>query len=139
VAYVLDPPGAVLQRADVCSREVPSSRDLADILATDSDRIAALAAAAELVASLSRAGARHHDLNAKNILLTNEKAYILDVDRLTLGETPEAALDANLARLSRSLRKWREQFGARISDEEISELHALAQRAFDRPAHGSIS
>ena len=139
VAYVLYPPGGLLQRADVCSREVPGSRDLADILATASDRVAAIAATADLVASLSRVGARHHDLNAKNILLTDEKAYVLDVDRLTLGEKPEAALDANLARLSRSLRKWREQFGARISDDEISELHALAQRAFDRLASGSLS
>jgi 3-deoxy-D-manno-octulosonic acid kinase len=139
LAYVLYPPAALLQRADVCSREVPDSRDLADILSTGVDRAAAIAATAELVAVLSRAGARHHDLNAKNILVTAEKAYVLDVDRLTLGGSPGAALDANLERLTRSLCKWREQFGARISDDEITELHGRSRRAFQLGSQSSVS
>jgi len=134
VAYVLYPPGGLLQRSDVCSREIAGSRDLAQILARDggTERAAAFAATAELVASLARAGARHHDLNAKNILLTYEMAYVLDVDRMTLGGKPEAVLAGNLARLGRSLRKWRDRFGARVSERDIAELEAGTRRVLQR-------
>ena len=134
VAYVLYPPGGLLQRSDVCSREIAGSRDLAQILARDggTERAAAFAATAELVASLARAGARHHDLNAKNVLLTYEMAYVLDVDRMTLGGKPEAVLAGNLARLGRSLRKWRDRFGARVSERDIAELEAGTRRVLQR-------
>jgi len=134
VAYALYPPGGVLQRSDVCSREIAGSRDLAQILSRDggTERAAAFAATAELVASLARAGARHHDLNAKNILLTYESAYVLDVDRVTLGGKPDTVLAGNLARLGRSLRKWRDRSGARISERDIAELEAGSRRALER-------
>ena len=131
VAYVLYPPGGVFQRSDVCSREIPASRDLARVLTQEGEpeRKAALQATADLVAALSRVGARHHDLNAKNVLLTSDAAYVLDVDRVALGGEPEAALIGNLNRLSRSLRKWRDRFQARVSEREISELETAARRA----------
>lgn len=134
MAYALYPPGGVLQRSDVCSREIPGSRDLAQILTQDggTERAAAFAATAELVAALARAGARHHDLNAKNVLLTYETAYVLDVDRMTLGGKPEAALDGMLSRLGRSLRKWRDRFAAKVSERDITELEAGARRALQR-------
>jgi hypothetical protein len=134
MAYALYPPGGVLQRSDVCSREIPGSRDLAQILTRDggTERSAAIAATAELVAALARAGARHHDLNAKNVLLTYETAYVLDVDRMTLGDKPEAALDGNLSRLGRSLRKWRDRFGAKVSERDITELEVSSRRALQR-------
>ena len=134
LAYALYPPGGVLQRSDVCSREIQGSRDLAQILSRDGgpERAAAFVATAELIAALARAGARHHDLNAKNILLTFEKAYVLDVDRMTLGGKPETVLGGNLARLERSLRKWRDRFGARISERDISELEVSTRRALQR-------
>jgi tRNA A-37 threonylcarbamoyl transferase component Bud32 len=134
VAYALYPPGGLLQRSDVCSREVPRSRDLAQVLTGEgtSERTLALAATAELVAALARAGARHHDLNAKNVLVTAERAYVLDVDRMALHRTPETALRGNLERLARSLRKWRDQFGARVAERDITELEAGARRALGR-------
>jgi tRNA A-37 threonylcarbamoyl transferase component Bud32 len=134
VAYALYPPGGLLQRSDVCSREVAGSRDLADVLTGDgpAERGAALAATADLVGLLSAAGARHHDLNAKNVLLSQEKAYVLDVDRMTLRQDGLTALTANLARLARSLRKWRDQFGARVSDGDISDLEARARQGLRR-------
>ena len=134
LAYALYPPGGVLQRSDVCSREIQGSRDLAQILSRDggAERAAAFAATAELLAALARAEARHHDLNAKNILLTYESAYVLDVDRMSLGGKPDAVLAGNLARLARSLRKWRDQFGARISERDILELEANSRRALQR-------
>lgn len=131
VAYVLYPPGGVFQRSDVCSREIAGSRDLARVLTQEGEpeRMAALLATAQLVASLARAGARHHDLNAKNVLINGEVAYVLDVDRVILGGQPDAVLVANLNRLSRSLRKWRDRFQARIAEREITELEATARRA----------
>lgn len=132
MAYVLYPPGGILQRADVVSREIPGSRDLADIISRDGEpeRAAAFAATSRLLSSLARAGARHHDLNAKNVLLTAENAYVLDVDRMTLGERPESAHQGNLARLAGSLRKWRDRFGARITEKDVADLEASALQAF---------
>lgn len=131
VAYALYPPGGWLQRSDVCSREVAGGRDLAQVLTGEgaAERAAALAVTATLLASLSRAGARHHDLNAKNVLVTPERAYVLDVDRMALGRQPHAAFAGNMARLARSLRKWRDQFGARVAERDISELETTARRA----------
>ena len=130
VAYVVYPPGGVLQRSDVVSKEIAGGRDLAEILVRDGgpERAAAFAATADLLAALAKAGARHADLNAKNVLLTYETAYVLDVDRVTMGEAPDVALDANLARLSRSLRKWRDRFGARLSERDLTDLQSTARR-----------
>jgi tRNA A-37 threonylcarbamoyl transferase component Bud32 len=130
VAYVLYPPAGLLQRADVCSREIADSRDFGLIMSRPdaTERAPAIQAAARLVAALARAGARHHDLNAKNILLTADIAYVLDVDRVVLGAHPKSVLEANLARLTRSLHKSRTQFGAKITDDEIAELERLARQ-----------
>jgi len=130
IAYVVYPPGGLLQRADVASVEIAGGRDLADILVQDGgpERAAAFAATAHLLAALARAGARHADLNAKNVLITYETAYVLDVDRATLGETHDAAFEANLTRLARSLRKWRDRFGARISERDLMDLQSTARR-----------
>lgn len=131
VAYALYPPGSWLQRSDVCSREIPGGRDLAQVLTGEgpAERTAALGLTAALLASLARAGARHHDLNAKNVLVTRDRAYVLDVDRLALDCPPDVAFAGNMARLARSLRKWRDQFGARVAERDISELETSARRA----------
>ena len=134
VAYVLYPPGGILQRSDVCSVEIGQSRDLAEILrdGSDAERRSALALSATLVAQMSRAGARHHDLNAKNILVATDRALALDVDRVTMGGEPAATLEANLARLARSMRKWRDQFNARVSDADVAGLESAAREALGR-------
>jgi tRNA A-37 threonylcarbamoyl transferase component Bud32 len=128
LGYAVYPPGGIFQRCDVCSREVPGGKDLAEILRTGSapERSAALEHVAALVGALSRAGARHHDLNAKNVLIAGERAYVLDVDRVTLRVDRERALAANLGRLTRSIRKWRDRWGASVSDADISALESKA-------------
>ncbi|HYC50210.1 MAG TPA: lipopolysaccharide kinase InaA family protein [Gemmatimonadaceae bacterium] len=128
IAYALYPPGGWLQRSDVCSREVTGGRDLAQVLTGEgtAQRAEALACTATLVGTLSAAGARHADLNAKNVLLAGETAYVLDVDRVRLRQRPDATLAGNLDRLARSLRKWRETAGARVTDDDIIQL---AERA----------
>jgi hypothetical protein len=131
VGYVLYPPGGVVQRSDVCSREVAGARDLADVLThgVADDRRNALRIAAEVVVSLSRARARHHDLNAKNILVADSSGFVLDVDRVALNVPEQAALAANLRRLSRSLRKWRDRFRANVSEDDIVVLETTARRS----------
>lgn len=132
VAYAVYAAGGLLRRADVCSREIPNSRDLAHVLARSdpASRQSALAMTARLVATLSLAGVRHHDLNAKNVLVAPDGAYVLDVDRVILGIPPPAALDANLSRLGRSLRKWRDEFGANVSEADAAQLDAGVREAF---------
>ncbi len=132
---------APFARSDVATRMADASADLAARLAAaDADaRRRDLDLTATLVAQLSRAGARHHDLNAKNVLIgvrdartedgAGTQAIVLDVDRVTFGWAPEIALAHNLRRLDRSLRKRRERFGEAVTDGEIA---ALARAAAER-------
>jgi lipopolysaccharide kinase (Kdo/WaaP) family protein len=123
-----------LCRADVMTFEVPSSRDLsAAIMSPDAGcRAAAIRATAHLIGSLAAAGARHHDLNVKNVLLRHPAdgrldALVLDVDRVSFSTNRAPVLEANLARLLRSARKWRANYGAPITDSELVELAAVAR------------
>ena len=115
------------QRADVATREVKNSFDLSAALMSDdaAHRSRAIAAAADLVVTLGVIGARHADLNVKNILLREEagtlRAMVLDVDRVVFGE-PEIVYDLNLERLLRSARKWQTVHGARVTKGELDEL-----------------
>lgn len=75
---------------------------------------------------------RHHDLNVKNVLLSRDRgaltAWLLDVDRVELGAANDRAVGAaNVERLARSARKWRDQRGADVNDETLAELEALAR------------
>lgn len=131
VAYATYPAGPLLRRSDVATREVPRGKDLAVALLNpppgDAKR-ELLRAAAALVAALGRCGARHPDLNLKNVLLApgsagRTEAWVLDVDRVTFGRAGDPAVTrANLERLTRSARKWRELYGAAISDAELAQL-----------------
>ncbi len=132
VAYAVYPARAGLRRVDVATALVPDGVDLAAVLAraeADATPDAAGAGAhaawvgptAALLAALARAGARHPDLNVKNVLLAPAdeshvddaaRAWVLDVDvaRVLAADVAPAAaaatLAANLARLARSARKW---------------------------------
>lgn len=116
----------MLRRSDVVTSEIVGGRDLATYMAADSDadeREAAWQAALDLVLALNAGGARHHDLNVKNILLApgsqSLEAWVLDVDRVTFGVPGSAAVSrGNAARLLRSARKWRDQRGA-VFDERV--------------------
>lgn len=135
VGYALYPGPAGLCRADVATVEVPGSRDLsAAIRSEDAEhRARALRAAARLVDSLSAVGARHHDLNVKNVLLRDGpngelEALALDVDRVVFSSNLAMVREANLARLVRSARKWRANYGAPITDSELAMLDAPVLR-----------
>jgi hypothetical protein len=136
IAFVVYRVGPVLRRSDVVTRELTDGTDLASLLeqADRGDRRSrALEDAAALVAALSRAGAHHSDLNLKNILVTGidaggseaSRAYVLDVDRIRFHIPGDPmVLQANVKRLERSIRKWRDQRGLKVDDTEIEALRA---------------
>jgi 3-deoxy-D-manno-octulosonic acid kinase len=143
LAYATYPAAPGLWRADVVTRYVAPSADLAAVLLSEDELLRADAwdATAVLIREMSAAGVRHHDLNAKNVLLhlrgdAPSLAMVLDVDRVVFGERPEQALEANMNRLIRSLRKWRTLYGARVDESEID---ALARRVRDATAAPSMT
>jgi hypothetical protein len=141
LGYVIYRTIAGLACIDVFSREVPDSFDLSRILIAPrpDEMIPAWSATRRLVRSLADAGARHHDLNVKNILLQRLagrgfEPYVLDVDRVQFGDDRPAINDANIDRLMRSARKWQQAFGAPISDADLRDLEALLRRPAAQPA-----
>src|SRR3979411_2481 len=127
VAYVSYPKNLMLRRSDVATREIPNGHDLSVALArvTDHDHREMIRdAVAKMLRSLTHAGAHHQDLNLKNLLLTagtgpGLDAHVLDVDRVRFSSqgSPLVA-KANLDRLIRSLRKWRDLHSLPYSPED---------------------
>ena len=130
LGYAVYPAAFGLSRVDVLIAELRDSRDLAAVIAERGgfgDEL--LDPVATLLATLARAGARHEDLNLKNVLVTRgdpEIAWAIDVDRVVFDVPRVRALEANLARLVRSARKWRMGRGLPFSDERLA---TLARRA----------
>ena len=128
--YGIQRVAAALRRSDVVTREIIGGRDLSTYLmpgSSPADREEAWAATRRLVLALNAAGARHHDLNVKNILLAAAEgelvAWVLDVDRVDFGERGSAAVrEGNAARLLRSARKWRDVHGAVLDEGALSAL-----------------
>jgi hypothetical protein len=117
----------ILRRADVVTEEVGSATDLGAVLVTGTadERSRAWRLTYALLQSLARAGARHHDLNAKNILIpsTGDSALVLDVDRVVFGEPGDPSIArGNADRLARSARKFRSLYGATVSEADVAGL-----------------
>lgn len=131
IGYVLYPTGRGLCRTDVATKRLPAGADFPALWRTSdaTARADILDAVATLVRRLSAAGAHHADLNVKNVYVSEENAtmvaYALDVDRVQF-VTGDAA-SANLARLLRSLRKARQQFGLELSDADLARLTQRVQ------------
>jgi len=100
--------GPAYFRADLITEEIEDARTLADILSAEP-----LPAASwqQIGASIKRFHAHdvyHADLNARNILLTGEgQIYLIDFDNSYIRSATESWKDANLARLHRSLMKFK--------------------------------
>jgi hypothetical protein len=136
VAYVSYPLNWVLRRSDVATRELPNGHDLSVALMKVTDhahRVMVLDAVAKLLRSLTQAGAHHPDLNLKNVLLTAGEgpgldAHVLDVDRVSFSSPGNPLVaKANLDRLIRSLRKWRDlhELPYSAEDEEYLRLRSV--------------
>jgi hypothetical protein len=130
LAWTTDAAGPGMVRIDVCTTFVPDAHDLPSWFATarEEQLPVAIAAVASLVEQLAVLGARHADLNLKNILLTSQQiAHVLDVDRVTFSRAPVDRIRvANWDRLLRSATKWARTAGARIP---LDALRNAAQRA----------
>jgi 3-deoxy-D-manno-octulosonic acid kinase len=136
VAYSTYEVAPLLRRVDVATREVPSALDLAATLERDRDPGAvrdAVRVVAKLLARMAVAGARHPDLNVRNVLIARDEnghreAWLLDVDRVWF-DTPRhpRVREANLSRFARSARKLRALEGLPIADGEMALLAALAR------------
>lgn len=133
VAYALYDAGPLLRRADVATLEIAEGSDLpASLERWPAHRGAILAAIARLVVQLTRAGARHPDLNVKNVLLTldgdSALAYVLDVDRIVFGAPGDPRItDSNTSRLARSVHRWHERRGPLLDDGELRRLERLVR------------
>lgn len=125
--YGIEPAHGIFRRADVVTMEISNGRDMATYMQPHEDagaRERAWSATRALVRALNAAGARHHDLNVKNILIAPGKvgleAWVLDVDRVEFSRPDDPAVrDGNVARLLRSARKWRDERGAVFDEREI--------------------
>lgn len=128
--------GAGLCRVDVVSRFVPDAYDLGAVSAGLVPGISlpdALTATLTLLRQCATAGVHHPDLNVKNVLLTRDanrrlQAMIIDVDVIQWdGARPaRETMHANVTRLTRSMKKWRTQFGADLPDATIERFASEA-------------
>jgi 3-deoxy-D-manno-octulosonic acid kinase len=131
--YGIESVRLVLRRSDVVTLEVTGGRDLASYMMpgeVPALRGEAWRATRVLVQSLNAAGARHHDLNVKNVLLTDGEgglvAWVLDVDRVRFGQQHAASVRVgNATRLLQSARKWRDERGGVLDERELAALGTL--------------
>ena len=137
VAFVSYPAGPIFRRSDVATREIPESHDLAVVLreiGDESHRVACLAATGKLLGLLSKSGAHHPDLNARNVLISWDAsegaiAHVLDVDRIRFHVPGDPMVSrANLARLERSLEKLRERESLGVSERDIQLIREAAAK-----------
>lgn len=121
--------------SDVVTEEIQDSEDFGAVLLEtrpgSDDREKAWDGVIDLLARLSSAGVRHHDLNVKNILLRRNAndscdAWLLDVDRVKMNLARREADTGNRSRLLRSIEKWRDTRGAQVSGAEIEILRRKA-------------
>lgn len=136
VGYAVYPAWFGLARIDVLVEEVAGARDLANMVRDGGMTPPLVEATARLLAALARAGARHEDLNLKNVLISRASspagqpieptAYAIDVDRVSFGHPRVRTMEANIARLARSARKWRRGRELPVDEDQLA---ALARRA----------
>ena len=124
-----------LCEVDVVTRYVADAADLGMVLAGLApfvDCETALSSTQRLLMQLAKHGVIHPDLNVKNILLHPTtggiEALIIDVDVVRWDPTRAAneTMRVNIARLTRSVRKWRTHFGCDVTDSRISAFAASA-------------
>ena len=124
-----------LARVDVVSAYVDDTADLGMVIAGLAPHVecdGALAATLVLLEQLARHGVVHPDLNVKNILLHTvgaqaPEAMVIDIDVVRIGNSsPTETMERNVARLVRSLHKWRRHFGCDLADQRIAAFAAAA-------------
>jgi tRNA A-37 threonylcarbamoyl transferase component Bud32 len=116
----------LFRRFDIATEFIPDAQDLSEVLFGDvvpGDPV--LRRTAELIRGMLEAGLIHEDLNVKNILLTNDGAYVLDLDRCRLaGRVSEHDAQRMRNRFFRSVNKWETRTGQRVHDVARNVLSA---------------
>ncbi|GAB3678609.1 3-deoxy-D-manno-octulosonic acid kinase [Salinisphaera aquimarina] len=93
-------------RSDVVTERIAGARPLADVLMEKALPATAWQALGGAVARFHRAGIRHADLNARNVLVDSDlNFHLIDFDKAKR-VAPGAWREPNLARLRRSLDKF---------------------------------
>ncbi|MEP6482944.1 MAG: 3-deoxy-D-manno-octulosonic acid kinase [Rudaea sp.] len=92
-------------RADLITRRIENAPTLADVLVAHRCTDDMAERVGTTLAAFHRAGAFHADLNAHNILVGDDKIWIIDFDRGRLRVPTERWRRRNLQRLHRSLVK----------------------------------
>lgn len=120
-------PDGLYYRCDLVTEVVPGVRTLAELLHEhDGTRewLVSMGRAGALVRRLGEAGVFHVDLNARNILLSDdpdEDAWVVDLDRARIlrGASPSAS-ERMQVRLTRSIIKFGTPTGERLGDAEVA-------------------
>ncbi len=147
LGFVRHKAGPGLVRVDVVTHYVPDAADFGMVVAglgADVECDEALEATRRLLVHLAVLGIVHPDLNVKNVLLHRSgsgaaEAMIIDVDtiRWDPSRTPGDTMRRNLARLTRSIRKWRRRFGCELDEDRIDEFIRAASADLGRDRSGS--
>ncbi len=122
-------------RADLVTSYIPNTSDLVEALFDTrrkgaggaTERLDALRTTGALLKDLARAGIRHRDLHAGNVLLEWQGAaprpHLLDLDRCDVGaEGTTVPVTPMFQRLRRSLLKWERRTGLNLSEQEWKTL-----------------
>ena len=105
----------MFRRYDMATHFIPSARDLTDALFDDTDRTLVVEHAAVLLRDVVRNGLLHRDLNLKNILVADDGAYVLDLDRAQIFDRlTQMQASAMRTRFMRSLTKWEQKLGRTV-------------------------
>ncbi|MCL1147767.1 3-deoxy-D-manno-octulosonic acid kinase [Shewanella sp. 10N.261.52.F9] len=95
----------LLYRADLIIERVDGAEDLVARLSKTAMSESQWQSLGKAIAEFHNYGVYHADLNAKNILITDDKFYLIDFDRGELKKPNAQWQQANMSRLLRSFRK----------------------------------
>jgi 3-deoxy-D-manno-octulosonic acid kinase len=130
LGYAIYPAIGPFVRADVATRllrgvALPEAWKATE---SDDDRWALIELITSLLTSLRRVGARHPDLNVRNVFIVDGAgAAVLDVDRVEFGAAGDASIAGrNVQRLLRSMAKARVGVGADLSSRQVERLNETA-------------
>ena len=93
-----------IYRGDLLTERLPTVGSLAECLRTGALSVSTWIAVGRCIRRFHDAGVCHADLNAHNVLLSEEQVYLVDFDRAQL-RAAGLWRDGNLVRLRRSLEK----------------------------------
>jgi hypothetical protein len=100
--------GGLFYRFTLVAREIENAEDLLTVASAPSSgrKRALIDRVADEMRRLHESGVYHADLTMKNILMSGDACYIIDLDKATLAGKRDEQLDMmNLARLNRSIVK----------------------------------